>query len=158
MPAPPLTPLAAAALHVEEPERILQLQCGEGDGALFLAREFPRARVRGIDRSEDAVRRASARVGLDPEGRVAFKVGGTRRIPYPTDHFDLLASIDAPVSAAEAARVLRPGGHLILASSHGPTASERIAARLLHRNLIRHGLLKLRAESAGDGTFTIYRL
>jgi trans-aconitate methyltransferase len=54
MPAPPLTPLAAAVLEVGAPESVLEVQCGEGDGALFLAREFPRARVRGVDSSADA--------------------------------------------------------------------------------------------------------
>ena len=33
---PPLPPLAAAALHVGTPERVLQVACGDGDGALFL--------------------------------------------------------------------------------------------------------------------------
>ena len=38
---------------------------------------------------------ASRRVGLDPEGRVAFKLGGPRKIPYPDDQFDLVV-IDGP--------------------------------------------------------------
>ena len=92
---PPLTPLAAAVLHVGRPERVLQVACGDGDGALFLAREFPTARVRGIDADADLVHAATARVGLDPEGRVAFKVGGPRRIPFPDDQFDLVAALDA---------------------------------------------------------------
>lgn len=100
METPPLTPLAAAALRVGSPERVLQIECGEGDGALFLAREFPRARVRGVDRSEAAIRRASARVGLDPEGRVAFKVGSPRSLPFPDDLFDLVAMLDAKPSRA----------------------------------------------------------
>ncbi|HEY5332937.1 MAG TPA: class I SAM-dependent methyltransferase, partial [Solirubrobacterales bacterium] len=88
---PPLTPLAAAVLHVARPERILQVACGDGEGALFLAREFPTARVRGIDADANLVAAASRRVGLDPEGRVAFKLGGPRRIPYPDDNFELVA-------------------------------------------------------------------
>ncbi|HYC81440.1 MAG TPA: class I SAM-dependent methyltransferase, partial [Solirubrobacterales bacterium] len=108
---PALTPLATAVLHVGDPERILQVQCGEGDGALFLAREFPRASVRGVDADEAAIRRAAARVGLDPEGRVAFKVGGPRKLPFPDDLFDLVALLDAPPPPREVARVLRPGGY-----------------------------------------------
>ena len=155
MPAPPLTPLAAAALHVGAPERILQLECGDGEGALFLAREVPRASVRGIDRSEDAVRAAGGRVGLDPEGRVAFKPGRPAAIPFPDDHFDLLALIDARPKPAEAARVLRPSGHLILASSSSPDATP---GRLLRWSLSRHGLSHVLSERAGDGAFAIYRL
>src|SRR6201996_5810104 len=103
---PPLTPLAAAVLHVGSPERVLQIACGDGAGTLFLAREFPAARIRGIDADADLVRAAAARVGLDPEGRVAFKEGGPRRIPYPDHHFDLVAALDAQPAAKELARVL----------------------------------------------------
>ena len=80
---PPLTPLAAAVLHVGDPERILEVESGTGEGALFLSREFPSARVRGVDRSARAIREAASRIGLDPEGRVAFKQGGPRRLSVP---------------------------------------------------------------------------
>ena len=73
--APDLTPLAAATLHLgRPPERALEVECEGGDGALFLAREFPLARVRGVDRSEAAVRRATGRVGLDPEGATTMLI------------------------------------------------------------------------------------
>ena len=156
--APLLTPLAAAVLRVGRPERVLQIACGAGDGALFLAREFPAARVRGIDADADLVHAATARVGLDPEGRVAFKVGGPRRIPYPDDHFDLVAVLDARPGPAEVARVLRPGGHLILAATRGPADGKGLAGWLLARGLRRRGLETVAAESAGAGAFTVARL
>jgi SAM-dependent methyltransferase len=155
MPAPPLTPLAAAALHVGEPERVLVVDCGEGEGALFLAREFPRAAVRGIDPSEEAVRRAAARIGLDPEGRVAFKPGRGASIPFPDDHFDLLALLDSRPRLGEAARVLRPGGRLALASSRRPEVG---AGRLFGWSAYRHGFDAVYADRAGDGAFVVYRL
>ncbi len=154
MPVPPLTPLAAAALHVGEPERILQLQCGDGEGVLFLAREFPRARVRGVDPSQEAIRQASARIGLDPEGRVAFKVGRTRSLPFPDDHFDLVTILDARPSPAETARILRPSAHLILASSHASSP----ASRLLRWNLTRHSFKLIQLQRSGDGSFLVARL
>ncbi|MGN6663176.1 MAG: class I SAM-dependent methyltransferase [Solirubrobacterales bacterium] len=157
-PSPLLTPLAAAVLHVGEPERILQVKCGDGEGALFLAREFPRARVRGVDPSAEAVRRATARVGLDPEGRVAFKQGGPRTLPFPDDHFDLLAAVDARPSASEAARVLRPGGYLALAAAAAPTAPPGLGGRLFRRWLVRRGFEPIWCERAGDGSFLVTRL
>ena len=100
-------------LHVPVPERALEVECGDGDGVFFLAREFPAARVRGVDRSEDAVRAATARVGLDPEGRVAFKQGKPRALPYPDEMFDLVAQTRGTLYVAEVTRVLRPGGYLV---------------------------------------------
>ncbi|HET7574343.1 MAG TPA: class I SAM-dependent methyltransferase [Solirubrobacterales bacterium] len=155
---PQLTPLAAAVLHVGTPERILLLECGEAEGALFLAREFPRARVRGVDRSRQAVRRASERIGLDPEGRLAFKVASPRSLPFPADHFDLVAAVDASPAAAETARVLRDGGCLVLASSRSSSPLPGLRGRLLGWRLARSGLEPLRSEASGDGSFSVLRL
>jgi ubiquinone/menaquinone biosynthesis C-methylase UbiE len=155
MSTPPLTPLAAAVLHAGAPERVLDVECGEGDAALFLAREFPVARIRGVDRSEESVRAARRRVGLDPEGRIAFKVGKPRALPYPDDHFDLLVALDAVPSVPEAARVLRPGAFLILARTHSPDAG---AGRLLGWRLPRQGIEPLVSERVGDGSFSVWRL
>lgn len=156
--SPLLTPLAAAVLHVGDPERILQVECGEGDGALFLAREFPSARVRGVDRSEEAIRAAGARTGLDPEGRIAFKQGSPRSLPFPDDQFDLLAALDARPAAREAARVLRPGGFLAFVATRAPEAPSGFRGKLLRRRLARLGFEPIWSEPAGDGSFFIARL
>lgn len=154
---PPLTPLATAALHVGDPERILQVQCGDGDGALFLAREFPRASVRGVDADEAAIRRAAARVGLDPEGRVAFKAGGPRKLPFPEDLFDLVVLLDAASPPREVARVLRPGGFLLVARSAGGP-DEGLGARLRGWRLRRRGIEPIWSEAAGEGSYSVSRL
>jgi SAM-dependent methyltransferase len=155
--APPLTPLAAASLHVPVPERALVVGCGEGEAALLLAREFPAARVRGVDPSAELISAAGARVGLDPEGRVAFKVGRPGSLPYPDGFFDLVAQVDARLAPAEIARVLRPGGHLILAR----TRRSRLGAvgeRHRRRRLARRGIEPVREAVAGEGNFLVARL
>lgn len=81
---------------------------------LFLAREYPSARVRGVDASEEAIREAVSQVGLDPEGRVAFKQGSSRALPYPDGFFDLVAQAGGGLHPGEIARVLQPDGHLVL--------------------------------------------
>ncbi len=159
MTVPALTPLAAAALRIAPaPERVLEIGCGDGDGALFLAREFPAARVRGVDRSPARIRAATARVGLDPEGRVAFKVGRPGTLPFPDDFFDLVTQTDGRPSVAEIARVLRPGGWLILARSSRQHALGGRRGWLLRRRLGRHGVEIAVAGAAGDGSFSVGRL
>ena len=157
MSTPALTPLAAAVLEVGDPERILEVECGDGEATLFLAREFPRARVRGVDRSRRAVREATARVGLDPEGRVAFKQGEPGALPFPDDHFDLVVVLDAVPAAAETVRVLRPGGHLVLARTDRSGAPGGVRAWLGRRRLD-HRLEPVSAAEVGDGSFSVARL
>ncbi len=115
MPSSSLIALAAAVLHVPtRPERVLEIDSGDGEAVLFLAREYPSARVRGVDASAEAVREAVARIGLDPEGRVAFKQGKSRALPFPDGFFDLVAQAGGTLHPGEIARVLRPNGYLAL--------------------------------------------
>jgi SAM-dependent methyltransferase len=149
VPTPSLIALAAAVLHVPgRPERILEIRCGGGDGVLFLAREFPTARVRGVDASEKAIREAVSRVGLDPEGRVAFKRGRSRTLPYPDEFFDLVAQTGGRLRPGEIARVLRAGGHLILIGEW----------RWLDWRLGGHGLAPVESGEAEGERFHVLRL
>jgi SAM-dependent methyltransferase len=144
----PLIPLAAAVLRVPgRPERVLEVGCGSGDGVLFLAREYPAARVRGVDRSAEAIREAVARVGLDPEGRVAFKRGGGRTLPYPDEFFDLVVQAGGSLRPREQARVLGAGAHLLLIGRW----------RLAEWRLAQHGLDVVESGEAGGEPFLLAR-
>jgi SAM-dependent methyltransferase len=154
-----LAPLAAAVLRVDRaPERVLDVGCGTGAGTLFLAREFPQARVRGVDLSEEMIRAAVAKVGLDPEGRVAFKVGDAAALPFPDESFDLVAQLNMPPFFTEIARVLRPGGHAIVASSWGPRTPFYTRPSLLRWKFLQHGVEQVEIGDAGAGSFYVGRL
>ncbi len=153
-----LAPLAAGLLHVRpEPERALDIGTGLGDGALLIAREFPHARVRGVDLSEQMVRRAQARIGLDPEGRVAFRVADAADLPHEDDSFDLVAQLNMPPFFAEIARVLRPGGFAVIAASWGRATPFYTPDSVLARGFRRRGLKTVSSGEAAEGTYFIAR-
>jgi ubiquinone/menaquinone biosynthesis C-methylase UbiE len=153
-----LAPIAAASLHVKPaPERILDLGTGTGEAALFLAREFPRASVRGVDISESMVRVAQGKVGLDPEGRVAFRVADASDLPFEEESFDLVAQLNMPPFFAETARILRPGGFVIIASSFGPETPFYTAEAVLEHGFRRRGVARFADGEAGTGTYWVGR-
>jgi ubiquinone/menaquinone biosynthesis C-methylase UbiE len=153
-----LAALATATAKVSPtPERVLDIGTGTGEAALFLAREFPRASVRGVDLSERMIRLASAKVGLDPDGRVAFKVADAAHLPYDEDSFDLVAQVNMPPFFGEIARVLRPGGHVVIAASLGDETPFFTPDSVLERGFRRHGIDQVESGSAGAGTFFIGR-
>lgn len=153
-----LAPLAAALLHVRpEPERALDLGTGLGDGALLIAREFPRARVRGVDIAPEMVRRAQDRIGLDPEGRVAFKVADAAELPFEDESFDLVAQLNMPPFFSEMARVLRPGGFAIVAASWGRQTPFYTSDSVLARGFRKAGLEVAESGEAAEGTYFVAR-
>jgi SAM-dependent methyltransferase len=153
-----LAALAAGLLHVSPaPERALEIGTGTGTGALLIAREFPRASVRGIDISEPMIRQAKQRIGLDPEGRVAFRVADAAALPYDDDSFDLVAELNMPPFFAEIARVLRPGGFVVHASSWGTATPFYTPDAELRRRFGRRGIAEVESGAAARGSFWVGR-
>ncbi|MFI6510916.1 class I SAM-dependent methyltransferase [Streptosporangium sp. NPDC050855] len=96
----------------------LDAACGTGRIAAYLAGRGHR--VRGVDLSPDMLQRARLRVPL-----AEFLLGDLSRLPVPDESVDLvvcsLALTHVPALdpvLAEFARVLRPGGHAVIADIH----------------------------------------
>jgi len=153
-----LTSLATGFLHVTPaPERVLDLGTGTGEAALLAAREFPRASVRGIDFSPEMIDAAKSKVGLDPDGRIAFKVADAANIPWPDQSFDLVTQINVPPFFGEIARVLRPGGHVVVAASWGEDTPFYTPESVLERGFRRRGIAEHVKGEAGPGTYWVGR-
>ena len=153
-----LQALATATARVSPaPERVLDIGTGTGEAALFLAREFPRASVRGVDISESMIREARDKVGLDPEGRIAFRVADASRLPFEDDSFDLVTMVNMPPFFAEIARVLRPGGHVVVTASGGALTPFYTPPQVLERGFRRRGIEAVETGEAGRGTYFIGR-
>lgn len=153
-----LAPLAVAVTKIDRrPERALDIGTGTGVAALFVAREFPYASVRGVDVSEEMIRRAKAKVGLDPEGRVAFQVADSSSLPYGDGDFDLVTLLNMPPFFSEIARVLRHGGHAIVAASSGPGTPFYTPDAVLERGFKRHGMKAVKSGVIGRGSYFVAR-
>ena len=96
------------------------LDVGCGDGALVCAAASRGAEATGVD--PDPAMLAAARTRADKDGiTAAFLEGRIERLPFPDAAFDVVVSItvlcfvpDASAAVREMARVLRPGGRLVL--------------------------------------------
>lgn len=153
-----LATLAKAVLSVDiDPERILDIGAGTGAGTLFLAREFPRARVRGVDISQAMIELAKAKIGLDPEGRIAFRLADAADLPFDDGQFDLVTQTNVPVFLAEIDRVLRRPGFLVVATTHGSATPFYTPHKHLTAKLKRRGFDVIADGNLGAGTFLVAR-
>jgi SAM-dependent methyltransferase len=98
------------------PARILEIGSGTGDGTAALMNVFPDARITGADLSEAMVKAAS-----EAHPTVDYKVADASSLPFEAGSFDLVAQLNCPVYAKEIKRVLAPGGHVLVASTLGPS-------------------------------------
>ncbi len=104
--------------------RLLDVACGTGRTLAQIAVAHPRLRLTGLDLSPYYVQ-ASRRVLADVAD-VSLVADNAERLPFRREHFDVVISVylfhELPratrrVVLAEMARVLRPGGLLVVADS-----------------------------------------
>jgi 23S rRNA (guanine745-N1)-methyltransferase len=123
---------------------VLDVGCGEGYylGSLLAARGVE---AHGVDLSAAAVELAARR---HPEA-TWIVANADRSLPYATDAFDLVLSIDARLNPAGMQRVLRPGGRLLVAV---PAADDLVELRqaVLGEPVLKDRLESAAARLAGD--------
>jgi len=108
-----------AAMTVSSPGRVLDVGCGTGYLLRNLAGRYPEAQqLCGVDAAPQMITTASA---FARDNRLNFTVGVAEELDYLDGTFDLIVSTtsfdhwaDQQAGLAECARVLRPGGHVVL--------------------------------------------
>jgi len=101
------------------PARVLDVGCGTGYLLRRLAGRVPKAlELAGLDAAPAMIETAQA---LATDSRIRFATGTAEELPYPEQTFDLVVSTtsfdhwaDQRAGLAECARMLVPGGHLVL--------------------------------------------
>jgi SAM-dependent methyltransferase len=139
--------------------RALEVSCGHGGGASYVARYFGPAAVHGVDGNPRAIALCRRRHRGVPG--LSFSRGDALALPSPAETYDAVLSVEAshcyrdlPQFLAEVHRVLRPGGRLLFADfrSAGPPLAT------LARELAAGGLTVEREEDVSAGLVRGMRL
>lgn len=119
------------------PARVLEVGTGTGSGAAALAEALPDAEIVGVDLSSQMVARArEKRPGL------RFEVADASRLPFGDGEFDLVVQLNVPFHPRELKRVVKPDGHVLIASTLGPSTPYYTP----------HGFLRKKLTEVGCGT------
>lgn len=120
--------LALSELDVAATDILLDLGCGHGRGTALALHEFRPARAQGVDAIGYRVQHAVATAPADE--RLSFQQGWASSLPCQDGLVDKLVSVqavqqfhDLDVFASEAARVVRTGGLISLASFFAPPST-----------------------------------
>jgi ubiquinone/menaquinone biosynthesis C-methylase UbiE len=157
-------PVLAETMETFSPkDRVLDVGCGGGQGALAIAQAQSDVQVVGIDLSLVGVRRAVRRAGNRHLINATFARASALRLPFRSRSFATSVSFfsikhwpDAMAGVAELVRVTQPGGHLLVVEINAQATPDqwrryvdltRIPAvlrsayvRVTHPTVVRHSL------------------
>src|SRR3990172_5679428 len=121
---------AAESAAVAAGHRVLDLATGTGELALALARRVgPNGRVVGVDLTRAMLVEARRKIAGTPSERAItlIELDASRSLPFPDESFHAatmglaLRYFDVPVTIAEMARVVKPGGRVVILDFAIPT-------------------------------------
>jgi demethylmenaquinone methyltransferase/2-methoxy-6-polyprenyl-1,4-benzoquinol methylase len=113
---------AVASFSEERPQQVLDVACGTGDFVTAVLKASPTSRVIGLDFSEAMLTLARKKVA-----KAVFVQGDVMALPFEDKRFDVVTVgfglrnfVDIPRALAQMARVLKPGGCLIILEATRP--------------------------------------
>jgi len=116
--------------HLDGAKNVLELACGKGFNARYLAERHPDVAFSAVDLLPTHLKRARARTRHLPH--LAFGVGDFHALEFDDDRFDVVFVVEALCHATDmrtallqAARVLRPDGRMIVVDGWRVPAFEK---------------------------------
>lgn len=101
------------------PTRALDVGCGTGEFLRHVRNRYPEVELVGVDPAAGMLEAACRKLGSDP--RVRFQCASVEALPFHDGEFDWVTCVsvlhcvrDACAALGEMARVLRPGGRLVV--------------------------------------------
>jgi ubiquinone/menaquinone biosynthesis C-methylase UbiE len=147
-----LAPYEAALESLESPRRALDLGTGTGAGAFALARRFPEAEIVGVDLSARMIDQARGLTAPEFSARVRFEQADASDLPFDGGTFDLVAMSNMIPFFDELARLVAPGGIVLMAFSGGAETPIYVPFERLRDELSRRGFAQFAEFAAGRGT------
>ena len=99
---------------------VLEVGSGRGGGASYIARYLHPRSYTGLDICKPAIRFSKARYA--DQDNLQFRVGDALSLPFANDSFDVVVNVESAQHYGDMARfleevhrVLRPGGHFLMA-------------------------------------------
>jgi SAM-dependent methyltransferase len=131
------------------PRRVLDLGTGTGAVARLVAERFPEAEIVGADMAPQMIEEAR-RVTDSP--RITYQVADAQKLPFADGAFDLVTLGNMIPFFDELARVVKPGGRMLIAYSAGAETPIYVPNDRLRAELGRRGFAEFAELSAGRGT------
>jgi ubiquinone/menaquinone biosynthesis C-methylase UbiE len=147
-----LRALDLALEGIPAPRRVLDLGTGTGVVALALGKRYPEAAVVGVDLSPGMIEEARGKLPPELAGRVRFEVGDASALAFPDGDFELVVLSNMIPFSDELARVVAPGGTLVLSFSRGAETPIYVAPERLRRELGGRGFAEFAEFSAEPAT------
>ena len=145
-----LAPVEAGLDSVTSPPaRVLDLGTGTGVVARLVAERFPEAEIVGADMATQMIEEAR-RVTDSPT--VTYQVADAQNLPFADGAFDLVTLGNMIPFFDELARVVKPGGRVLIAYSAGDETPIYVPSDRLRAELGRRGFVEFAELSAGRGT------
>ncbi len=146
----------ATLADIQPGEQVLDVGCGTGTLAMEVARRVGRAgRVAGVDPGPQQIARARAKAARR-HLPIEFQIGVIEQLAFPDQTFDVVVStlmmhhLPAPLKRqglAEIARVLKPGGRLVIADFKRKQERQGQAARFHAGGSGMHDLTAIASEA-----------
>ncbi|HWB81190.1 MAG TPA: class I SAM-dependent methyltransferase [Nannocystaceae bacterium] len=129
-----IAPIVEVARSQSRPLQVLDVACGTGRTLAQIHRALPDARLTAVDLSPFYLQLARETLGRDPQAR--FVPTNAESLPFPDNSFDAAVSVflfhELPRASrrkvwAEMARVVRPGGRVVVLDSVQRSDAEDLA-------------------------------